>query len=398
MNKYLKNQILTQSEIDEMIKMRRYFHSNPELGFKEFNSSKVIAKKLKELGYEVTEGIGKTGVIGLLKNKNDPSVNGKTLMLRADMDALPIQELNDIEYKSKVDGVMHACGHDGHMAILLTVSKKLMEIKDKIKGQVKVVFQPAEEGLNGALHMVNDGVLENPKVDNAIGLHVFSTVVEIGEIGIAEGGIMAGVGEFKLIIKGKGGHGALPDETKDPIVISANIITTMQTIISRNLKPLDAGVVTFGTIKGGDSFNIIPGKVEMTGTVRTFNSETYDLIKDRFEKIVKGITEAYEADYELTYTRLNIPTVNDPEITNVVRKAAKHIVGENKIVEYRTMGGEDMSEYLARVPGCFFFVGAKNSEKQCDYPHHNARFNIDEDSLIIGAEMMLESVKKYFGI
>ena len=223
MDNYLKSQTLSDSEINEMIHIRRELHANPELGFEEFETSRLVAEKLSEFGYKVIKGVGKTGVIGLLKEKSE----GKTLMLRADMDALPMQELNQVEYKSKNDGVMHSCGHDGHTAILLMVAKKLMEMKDKISGQVKIVFQPAEEGLNGAQHMVDDGVMENPKVDNAIGLHIF-TELETGKVAVTDGGVMAGVDEFHLKITGKGGHGASPHETIDPIVIGANIVNMIR--------------------------------------------------------------------------------------------------------------------------------------------------------------------------
>ncbi len=393
MNKYIKKQTLSDSEIQRMIEYRRQFHKHPEIGYKEHKTSKFVSEKLKELGYKVSEGYGKTGVIGLL-NEN---VEGKTLMLRADMDALALQELNDVEYKSQNDGVMHACGHDAHVSILLMVAEQLTKIKDKIKGKVKCLFQPAEEGLNGAKAVVKDGALENPKVDNVFGLHVF-TNMDIGTVGVSSGCIMGGVDMFDLKIIGKGGHGALPHETIDPIVATANLISSMQTIISRNVDPMQSGVVTFGTIKGGTAFNIIPEVVELSGTVRTTSNEMHDKVEKRFREIVEGVSKAFNVNYELSYYLENYPTINNPQMTALVDGVAREVIGKENIIDFRTMGGEDMSVYLNKVPGCFFFIGGRNQEKGITAPHHNPYFDIDEDSLTIGAEMMLSVVKRYFGI
>ncbi len=393
MNKYLQCQTLSEDEVNELIKTRRYLHAHPEIGYHEYKTAKYVADKLKEMGYIVKEGLGKTGVVGLLKEQSD----GKTLMLRADMDALALQEMNDIEYKSTINGLMHACGHDGHTANLLMVAKKVMELKPFIKGNVKLVFQPAEEGLNGALAVVNDGVLENPKVDVAIGLHIFSYFYT-GKVAVTEGGVMAGVDEFYIKIIGKGGHGAMPNFSNDPIIVAANIINATQTIVSRNADPFDTAVVSFGTIHSGTAFNIIPETVEMSGTVRVFSNEMHDMVKQRFLSIVDGIAKAFGVKYEIKYEQINIPTINNDEVCKLVRSVARDIVGEDNVIDFRTTGGEDMSIYLERVPGCYFFVGSRNDEKGYNIPHHSSYYNMDEDALVIACEMMIGVVKKYFGI
>ncbi len=393
MNKYVKNPTISEEDFKEMVETRRYLHRHPELGYKEYNTSKLVAERLRKLGYTIKEGVGKTGVVGLLKEKTE----GKVLLLRADMDALPLQELNNIDYKSENDGLMHACGHDAHVATLLTVAKKLMEMKDSIHGQIKLIFQPAEEGLNGAESMLKDGVMDNPKVDNAIGLHIF-TNFEVGLIAATKGPVMAAVDEFHLTIKGKGGHGASPHEANDPIIIATNIINTAQTIISRSVEPIQPAVVTFGTFHSGTSFNIIPEEAKLSGTVRTFDQDVHDLVKRRFEEIVSGICRSFGADYELDYEQTNIATVNDDNMTDLVRDSAEVVVGKDKLMDFVTAGGEDMSIYLREVPGCFFFVGGNNESKGITAPHHSPYFNIDEDSMLIAGEMFLEVVRRYFNI
>lgn len=389
---YIKKNSLNKDELEELIHNRRMIHSNPEIGYHEYNTSKFIAGKLREYGYIVKEGIGKTGITGLLKEKSE----GKTLLLRADMDALSLQEENhDLDYRSQNDGLMHACGHDAHVAILLIVAKKLMERKEHINGNVKLIFQPAEEGLNGAEAMIKDGVLDNPKVDNAFGLHVF-TDFEIGKIGVAYGGVMAGVVRFNLNIIGEGGHGANPSQTIDPVIVASEVVTVMQSVVSRSINQLTPSVITFGTIHGGTAFNIIPEKVSLTGTVRIFDMNTHEQVKKRFEEVVNGVCMAHGAEYELQYQMENQPVVNDKSMTDIAFASAVDVIGAENIIEYRSMGGEDMSSYLNRVPGCMFFVGASNPQKGIDKPHHNPHFNIDEDCMPIGVEMFLDITEKYF--
>ncbi len=389
----INNPVLTNEDIKEMIRIRRHLHQYPEIGYKEFETSKFIVQKLKEYGYtNIKENVGGTGVVALLKEKTE----GKVLLIRSDMDALPLQELNDVEYKSKVDGMMHACGHDGHMSILLTVAKKLMFMKDKINGQVKIIFQPAEEGLGGANAMVRDGVLTNPKVDNAIGLHIF-TDLESGKVGVSSGPVMATVNEFHLKIRGKGGHGASPQTATDPIIVSANIINACQTIVSRNIDPIKPAVVTFSSIHGGTSFNIIPEYVKLSGTVRTFHHDDHDLVKTRFEEIVSGICKSFRATYELDYKTSNMVVVNDESMSNLIRECAIDCVGKDNLAKYVTTAGEDMSAYLNEVPGCFFFIGNGNKKKGITAQNHSPYFDIDEDVLVVGAEMFIKVVNKYFG-
>jgi amidohydrolase len=393
MNKYVKNTSLTEEDFKEMVETRRYLHQHPEFGYEEHETAKFVAHRLRKLGYTVKEGVGKTGVVGLLKEKTE----GKVLLIRADMDALPLQELNDVEYKSQNDGYMHACGHDAHVAILLTVAKKLVDMRGVIPGQIKLIFQPAEEGLNGAEAMVADGVMEDPAVDNAVGLHIF-TNFEVGLVAATSGSVMAAVDEFHLKIKGKGGHGASPHEANDPIVISSNIINASQTIVSRSVEPVQPVTLTFGTFHSGTSFNIIPEEAVLSGTVRTFTQDVHDLVKRRFEELVSGICSSFGAKYELDYEQTNIATVNDAWMTGLVRDCAEEVVGRDKLIDYVTTGGEDMSIYLREVPGCFFFVGGRNASKGITSPHHSPYFDIDEDSMLIGGEMFLRIVRKYFGI
>ena len=393
MNKYVKNPSLTEEDFKEMVETRRYLHQHPEYGYEEHETAKFVAKRLRNLGYIVKEGVGKTGVVGLLKEKTE----GKVLLIRADMDALPLQELNEVEYKSQKDGYMHACGHDAHVAILLTIAKKLSGMREEIPGQIKLIFQPAEEGLNGAEAMVADGVMKDPPVDNAVGLHIF-TNFEVGLVAATSGSVMAAVDEFHLKIKGKGGHGASPHEAIDPIVVASNIINASQTIVSRNVEPVHPVTLTFGTFHSGTSFNIIPEEAMLSGTVRTFGQDVHDMVKKRFEELVSGICLSFGATYELDYEQTNIATVNDAWMTGLVRDCADEVVGRDNLIDYVTTGGEDMSIYLREVPGCFFFVGGRNASKGITAPHHSPYFDIDEDSMLIGGEMFLNIVRKYFNV
>lgn len=379
-----------KENLKELINLRRYFHQFPELGFKEFKTSQYIKEFLFKLGLEVFSGIATTGVMGLLKGKE----YGKTILIRADMDALPVIEENYIDYKSKNEGISHCCGHDAHMSILLITSKILSKYKDEINGNIKFIFQPAEEGPGGAQPMIEHGVLNNPNVDLALGLHVLSNL-PVGKIGLRSGPVMASSDFFDLIIYGKGGHGALPHETVDPIIIAAFIITNIQTIISRRINPIEPVVISFGAIHGGNAKNIIPSEVFLNGTVRTMNKEIREQIPQQMEQIIKSICESSGAKYELNYT-YNYPVlINDEKITEIVKDAALQTVGENNVIEIeKAMWSEDMSYFLQKVPGCFFFVGAGNPHKGFNKPHHNPEFNIDEDCLGIGLETLLRSVFK----
>jgi amidohydrolase len=374
---------------DETVKNRRHLHQYPELGFQEHNTSDFIYNKLVELGYKVSKVAG-TGVVALLKDSNEY----KTLAIRADIDCLPLQELNNVEYTSKNEGKMHACGHDGHTAIALSLAKLVMLNKENFSGNVKFIFQPAEEGPGGAKPMIEEGVLENPKVDAIIGLHVWNSN-EIGEVVIKDGPLMASADEFSITVIGKGGHGAIPQQTIDAIVVMAHIITALQTVVSRNINPLDSAVLTIGKIEGGSNFNIIAESSKIIGTVRTFSNELREVIKDRIEQIVKNITSAFGATYAFEYKKLYAPTINNKEISDLVKKSANGVIDKINDKDM-TMGAEDMSYFLERVPGCYFFVGSANKSKGLDKPHHSPYFDFDENAMLIGIQILYNSILEYF--
>lgn len=391
MREDIKNKILNLKK--EMIEVRRDFHQYPELGFKEERTAKMVANYLRNLGLEVKTDIAKTGVVGLLRGQRE----GKTLLLRSDMDALPIQEKNEVEYKSKNEGVMHACGHDGHMAILLTTAKILSDFQKEMKGNIKFIFQPAEEGPGGARLMIEQGVMSAPQVDAAIGLHLWN-YLPIGKVGIRSGPLMASMDSFTIKIKGKSGHGAIPHDAIDAIVMSSHVISALQTIVSREVSPLKSAVVSVGTIKGGYGFNIIADEVDMEGTVRALDIELQKTLPERMERILKGVTSSMRGEYELNYQFLYPITVNDEGMAQLVRKACTSIVGAEKvIIAEQTMGGEDMAFFLQKVPGCFFFLGSANREKGFDSPHHHPRFDFDEDAMPLGVEILSTIALEFLG-
>ena len=396
---------LSPSDIEQLIADRRDVHAHPELGYNEQRTAKLVAERLAGHGYEVTRGVGRTGVVGLLRGaKVDSEAHSATagetaraLLYRADMDALPVREENTVAYRSQNDGIMHACGHDAHIAIALAVAKRMAEERDEFRGHLKFAFQPAEEGGNGALAMIEDGVLASPDVTAAIGLHVWNNF-PVGTVGIYAGPMMAAVDEFALVIQGRGGHGAMPQQTVDAIVVAAQVVTALQTIVSRNVSPLDAAVVTVGKITGGSAFNVIAGAVEMRGTVRTFSQETHARIPELFERVVRGVCEAMDASYALDYKRQTPPLVNNAEVCELVADCAAEVVGQANVIRddsVRTMGGEDMSYFLERVPGCYFFLGTRNEARGFAHPHHSPRFDIDESALAAGVEIMTRVIKGY---
>ncbi|QGU94585.1 amidohydrolase [Clostridium bovifaecis] len=376
----------------ELISLRRDFHEHPELGFQEFRSQEIIENYLKECGLEVTK-MAKTGVVGLLKGGQP----GPTLLMRADMDALPMTEENDVPYKSKNEGVMHSCGHDGHMAMLLIAAKILSGNKEKLYGNAKFVFQPNEEDA-GAKYMVEEGVLQNPKVDACVAIHLWSQI-ESGKMGISEGPVMGAHENFKIVIKGKGGHSAMPQDAIDPVLIASQIVLSTQAIQTKQINVLRPTLINFSTIHAGTASNIIPEMVTMTGTLRYLyegGSDTAERPRQRIEKIVAGICETFNAKYEIEFIPSNFTVINDAKVANLVRKAAIEVVGEENIAPYVTMAGEDFSEFsVGNVPSTLYFVGAGNSKKGTDYPHHHPKFNIDEDALIIGAEMHVRTALEY---
>ena len=354
--------------------LRRDFHCHPELGFQEVRTAGVVAGELNALGLEVTTGVGKTGVVALMEG----SKPGPTVLLRFDMDALPIIEDTGAEYASQNPGVMHACGHDGHTAIGLTVARLLNAHRGEFSGTVKFVFQPAEEGMGGAEAMIQDGVLDNPRPEFALGLHLWNDQ-PLGWLGIADGPVMAAADVFHLRITGKGGHGALPHLAVDPVLASAQIVTALQGIVSRNVAPLDSGVVSVTTIHGGEAFNVIPPTVEMSGTIRTFDPDTRRMVLDCFEQVVKGVAGAMGCRANLEVQSLTPAVVNRPEVAAHVRSSAEQTLPDHTIqAHFATMGSEDMAYLLQQVPGCFFFLGSSNAERDLNYPHHHPRFDVDE--------------------
>lgn len=376
---------------DGMIDLRRDFHQFPELAFKEERTSLTIARHLTELGLQVKTAVAETGVVGILEGKGP----GRTLLLRADMDALPIQEQNEVSYRSKNKGRMHACAHDGHMAILLTAATILSGHRDAFSGQIKFVFQPGEEGYAGAREMISEGVMEEPKVDGAFGLHLLSSI-PVGRVAIGSGPIMASMDSFTLEIEGKGGHAAMPEEAVDAILISSHVITSLQTLISKEVAPLTPLVVHVGTIHGGDAFNVVADRVELEGTVRTLDASLRDSMPGRMERITKSVTAAFRGTYKLDYRTGYPPVVNDGMMAQLVREATVPVVGEGGIIQLPpVMASDDMAFFLQEVPGCFFFVGAGNAESGMNQPHHNPLFDFDEHAMVNGAEILIRTALDY---
>jgi amidohydrolase len=386
----LKNDI--DELVPDMVALRRDLHEHPELAFEEVRTSHIVAQRLRSLGLEVQTGIAKTGVVGLLYG-GASKPGAKTIAIRADMDALPIHELNEIEYRSTIDGKMHACGHDGHTSILLAVADILSKRRAELAGNVKFVFQPAEEVIGGAEPMVKEGAMQG--VDGVIGLHLMSNY-PLGRVSVHAGTIFASADRFILRVKGKGGHAAMPDETVDPIVIAAYIITTLQTLISRETSPFSPAVITIGTISAGTAFNIIPEVAEMQGTMRAYSAEHREKLVRRIGEIASGVANAMGATCHVEVFDGCPPCVNDPSMAELVHKAAIDSVGEKDVdEEYVTAGSDDMAYFLNTVPGCYFIVGTRNEEKGAKYPHHHPRFNIDEDALPIGVEVMTRAAMEF---
>ena len=378
---------------EQTIALRRDFHRHPELGFKEVRTAGIVAETLTELGLDVTTGVGKTGVVGLLEGKSKSPV----VLLRFDMDALPIQEENEIDFVSEVPGQMHACGHDSHIAVGLTVAKILAEMRDEIPGTVKFVFQPAEEGDGGAELMVKEGLLTRPKPDYALAMHVWNQK-PVGWYGLTPGPMMAGAHTFKVKVIGKGGHGAIPQLSVDPIAAAAQIITALQTIVSRNVDPLDSAVLTVGAFHSGTTFNVIPQDATFEGTIRTFKAEVFDLVEKRFREIVEGIAKAMGCQTEIEIVRVTYPVDNDPKLTALMKAVVRGIQPDAEVDQaYQTMGSEDFSYMTQGVPGCYMLVGSSNAAKGLNFGHHHPRFNIDEACLPYAVAAMARGAIDFLG-
>ena len=378
---------------DELVALRRDFHKHPELGFEEYRTAKVIESYLQDLGL-TTQRMAKTGVVAFLEGSRP----GPVLMLRADMDALPLSEENEFEYKSQNPGVMHACGHDAHMAILLVAAKVLTQNKHAVAGTIKFVFQPDEE-IAGARAMVGEGVLDHPTVDAVMGLHVW-TPVESGKIGITAGPVMGGLDVFKMTIFGKGGHTGVPEDAVDPVIAAANLIQTVQMIQTREISNLRSTIIMFGKITAGTKSNIIPDKVELEGSIRFLYKGGPDSIEqptERFVRISEQVCRTHRCTCEIDITHENIPLINDPHMTALARRTAAEVFGgKDAVIDNVTSASEDFSEFSERVPGVFMFLGAGNVRKGTTVSHHNPRFNIDEDVLSNGVAMLVHGALNYF--
>lgn len=373
---------------EQLVTWRRFLHRHPELGFQEYHTAELVARILRDLGYTVQEKVAHTGVVGLLENGPGPVV-----MVRVDMDALPVQEANDIPYKSEVAGVMHACGHDAHVAIGLGVAQVMAESRTSWRGTLKLVFQPGEEGLNGAEVMVKEGVLTHPRPDAVLALHVWADL-PANVVAVTPGPVMSAAERWQAVITGKGGHAAHPEQTIDPLVATAYIVTALQSVVARNVGAQQTAVVTVGTFHSGDAFNVIPHQAELSGTIRTFEAPVRETVLRRVREVVAGTAQAMGAQSELTMESISPAVVNDPAITATVQAAARAVLGEAGLhVGLRTMGSEDAAFFLREIPGCYFFVGGRPEDRD-PAPHHNPYFDINERALPVGVAVTVEALRR----
>ena len=373
----------SKSMSDWIIKIRRELHEHPELMYEEFKTSKLIRRELDKLKIPYKHPVAETGVLASIGNGNGPCV-----ALRADMDALPIHEETDVPFKSKIDGKMHACGHDCHVSMLLGAAKLLKEKENKINGTIKLLFQPAEEGGAGGKLMREEGVLENPEVERIFGLHVWPQM-PTGQIGSREGTFLAATTFLDLTVKGVGGHAAVPHLTRDPVLTSAQIITNLQSIISRELDPLDSGVVSISAIQGGQAANVIPPEVKILGTLRSLTMDGLKKLQTRVKEIAESIAKAHECEAIVEYPGNDYPpTVNDGEMWDFAKKIGSDMLGEENVSDLdAVMGGEDFAYYTEKVKGCFIVLGMNNPDIDATYSVHHPMFKADEDALHIGTAL-----------
>jgi amidohydrolase len=376
---------------DRLITWRRDFHKHPELAFKETRSAAIIAQHLKQCGYQVRTGVAQTGLIGLLEGKGD----GPAVAFRFDMDALPVAEETGAQYASQEAGRMHACGHDGHMAMGMGLAELLAARREDIKGAVKLLFQPAEEGGNGAEAMVEDGALDSPRPDIFLAAHLWIQK-PVGTADVTAGPVMAAAEKWDCTIRGQGGHGAMPHHTVDPIPAAGQVISALQTVVSRNVSPLDTAVVSVGSIHGGEAFNVIPSEVNMNGTIRTFEPSTRKVVLKRVREVIEGVATACGTSAELAIKPLTPAVINDAQVAKVVRQAAEAILDAGHVTSgERTMGSEDAALFLERVPGCYFFLGAGNADRGLSFPHHSSHFDFDEQALVLGVAILAKAAELY---
>lgn len=378
----------------QLVAWRRDFHQHPELGYHEVRTAGIVAEHLRELGLEVSTGIGKTGVVAMVE-RDDVAPDAPTVMLRFDMDALPIQEATDLPFRSQNDGVMHACGHDGHTAIGMGVAELLVKHRAQLPGRVKLVFQPAEEGLGGAKAMINDGVLEGPTPAAAFGLHLWSRL-PLNHVVVQPGPLWAAADGFRIVVKGRGGHGATPHETVDATFVGSAIVVALQSIVARNVNPTDTAVVSACTFHSGTAGNIISGEAQITGTIRSFDDKVRNQLFQRIEEIAKGVAQAHGATVEFTANWGCPATVNSEAGATLMRQVAEAVVDAEQIIQIPPMMvGEDMAEFLNRAPGCFVLIGAADPAGPEQSPHHNPTFDFDERMLPTGVAMLAGAAVTY---
>lgn len=371
-------------------KIRREIHKNPELGFKEFRTASLISTFLKEFGFLVFENVGKTGVVGIL----DTGREGRSILLRFDMDALPIQEENKCEYASCNAGIMHACGHDGHVAIGLTVAKILAANNESLSGKIKIVFQPAEEGLGGAESMLTDGVLDNPKPDLALAIHLWNEK-PLGWLGITPGPLMAGADKVTITITGRGGHGAIPQEAIDPVIAAAHVLISLQTIVSRNIGPLDSAVVGITEFHAGEAPNVIPSTAELRGSIRSFSRGTRDVILLRVRQLTESVAHGFGCEANVSIVPLTPAVVNSPTIAAEITDIAKNILPDQKIESsHRVMVSDDMAFFLEKTPGCYIMIGSADEKNGLNGHHHSPHFDFSEQAMETAVALLVGCVDR----
>jgi len=376
---------------DQLVAARRDFHENPELSFQEHRTATVVGDRLEGLGWQVRRGVAETGVVGLLEGSGP----GDTVMIRVDIDALPIQEPQDRPYSSKVEGVMHACGHDGHTAVGLAVADLLSRYRDSIKGRVKLVFQPAEEIASGAQIMIEEGVMKDPQVDRVLSFHLWSGL-PVGQVAPQAGPIFSSADEIRLTIRGKGGHGGMPHLSVDPILISAHVVTALQSVLSREIAPTQTAVLGFGTIHGGTAFNVVSDQVELSGTVRTLDDSVREFVLRRLEEIASQVAGGLRGEAQYHHVRGVPAVINHPAVSKLVAEVAAPIVGEENVVTISPpQVGDDASLFLREAPGCYFLVGCANAERGITASHHSSLFDIDEAALPLATRILTEATLRY---
>ena len=375
---------ITKKYKDYIIEKRRYFHMNPEPSFNEYNTSKVIQEELTKIGIPF-EIFAKTGIIATIKGKS----SGKTVLLRADMDALEVCEKNNVSYKSQKEGLMHACGHDGHIAMLLGAAHVLNEIKNDISGEIKLFFQPAEEVAKGAKTVIEESKITD-FIDAAFAIHLWQGI-PVGKISLESGARMAAADMFSIKVKGKSGHGSMPHETIDAVVVASAIVMNLQHLVSRNTNPLDTLVVTVGKLTAGTRYNIIAGDALLEGTIRSFSDEVWKKVPKQLERVVKNTVATYGAEAEIDLFRATPPLVNNQDISDILKISAEKLYGEEVVIKYeKTPGGEDFAYFTQAVPGALAFVGIRNDEKGINSPHHNETFDMDEEALEMGTNLYVQ--------